>query len=81
MANDFAIIDRALDEVLVQLGGMVLTLASPQITKTVEERQALVRSVNQYSVCAASSNDLRVMDLKARLEASIRPRLKLIVCR
>jgi hypothetical protein len=71
MANDFAIIDRALDEVPVQLGGMVLTLASPQITKTGEERQALARSVNQYSICAATSNDPRAKGLKAQLEESM----------
>jgi hypothetical protein len=34
MASEFAMIDRALDKVLVQLGGMVLTLASPQVTRT-----------------------------------------------
>ena len=79
MNNDFAMIDRALDEVLVQLGGMVLTLASPRITQTREERQALARSVSQYSVCAATSNDPRVKNLKAELEKSIRPKLKLII--
>jgi hypothetical protein len=81
MANDFAMIDRALDEVLVQLGGMVLTLASPQITRTGEERQALARSVNQYSVCAASSNVPRVKGLQAQLEESIRPQLRLVINR
>jgi hypothetical protein len=81
MANDFAMIDRALDEVLVQLGGMVLTLASSQITKTGEERQALARSVNQYSICAASSNDPRVKGLQAQLEESIRPQLRLVINR
>jgi hypothetical protein len=79
MTDDFAKIDRALDEVLVQLGGMVLTLASPRITQTREERQALARSVNQYSVCAATSNDPRVKDLKAELEKSIGPQLKLVI--
>jgi hypothetical protein len=43
MASEFAMIDRALDELLVQLGGMVLTLASPKVTRTGEERQALAR--------------------------------------
>jgi hypothetical protein len=43
MASEFAKIDRALHEELVQLGGMVLTLASPQVTRTGEERQALAR--------------------------------------
>jgi hypothetical protein len=78
MASEFAKIDRALDEVLMQLGGMVLTLASPQVTRTGEERQALARSVNQYAVCAASSDDPRVKELRAKLEQSVRPRLRLV---
>jgi hypothetical protein len=49
MASEFANIDRALNEVLVQLGGMVLTLASPQVTRTGEERQALGR-VDTYRI-------------------------------
>ena len=56
--DQFAGMDRALDEILVQLGGMVLRLSSPQVTRTPEERHALARSVNQYSVCAAHSGDL-----------------------
>lgn len=78
MASEFAKIDRALDEVLVQLGGMVLTLASPQVTRTGEERQALARSVSQYAICAASSDDPRVKELRAKLEQSMRPRLRLV---
>ena len=34
-------IDRNIDEVLVNLGRMVLRLSSPQVTRTREERQAL----------------------------------------
>ena len=34
----FAGMDRALDEPLVQLGGMVLRLSSPEVTRTPEER-------------------------------------------
>jgi hypothetical protein len=79
MAKELAMIDRALDEVLVQLGGMVLTLANPGVTRTGEERQALARSVNQYAICAASSNDPRVKEIKARLEDSLRPKLKLVI--
>jgi hypothetical protein len=78
MASEFAKIDQALDEVLVQLGGMVLTLASPQVTRTGEEREALARSVSQYAVCAASSDDPRVKELRAKLEQSVRPRLRLV---
>lgn len=81
MANEFAMIDRALDEVLVQLGGMVLTLASPQVTKTGEQREALARSVNQYAICAATSDDPRVKELKAKLEESLKPQLRLIISR
>jgi hypothetical protein len=79
MANEFATIDRALDEVLVQLGRMALTLASPRVTKTGEERQALARSVSQYAVCAANSDDPRVKELKARLEESLKEKLRLVV--
>ena len=79
MASEFAMIDRALDEVLVQLGGMVLTLASLQVTRTREERQALARSVSQYAICAASSDDPRVKKLRARLEQSLRPKLRLVI--
>jgi hypothetical protein len=81
MASEFAMIDRVLDEVLVQLGGMVLTLASPQVTRTEEERQALSRSVSQYAICAANSDDPRVKELKAKLEESLKPQLRLIISR
>ena len=67
--NQFAGMDRALDEMLVQLGGMVLRLSSPEVTRTPEERHALACSVNQYSVCAARSGDPRVHQLKVELEA------------
>jgi hypothetical protein len=78
MASEFAMIDRALDELLVQLGGMVLTLASPKVTRTGEERQALARSVSQYAVCATSSGDHRVKELRAKLEQSLTPKLRLV---
>jgi hypothetical protein len=78
MASEFAKFDQALDEVLVQLGGMVLTLASPQVTRTGEERQALARSVSQYAICAARSDDPRVKELRVKLEQSVRPRLRLV---
>jgi hypothetical protein len=79
--NQLAEVDRALDEMLVQLGGMVLRLSSPEVTQTPEERHALARSVNHYSVCAADSGDPRVHQLKAELEATIRPRLRLVANR
>ena len=79
--NEIASVDRALDEVLVQLGGMVLRLSSPQVTRTAEERRALACSVNQYSVCAARSVDPRVHQLKSELEATITPHLRLVVSR
>jgi hypothetical protein len=74
-------LDRALDEMLVQLGGMVLRLSSPQVTRTLEERHALARSVNQYSVCAARSDDPRVHQLEAELQATIKPHLRLVASR
>ena len=67
--DQIAGMDRALDEMLVQLGGMVLRLSSPEVTRTPEERHALACSVNQYSVCAARSGDPRVHQLKVELEA------------
>ena len=79
--NQFVGMDRALDEMLVQLGGMVLRLSSPEVTRTAEERQALKRSVNQYAVCAARSDDPRVHQLKSELEETIKPRLRLVASR
>ena len=77
----FAGMDRALDETLVQLGGMVLRLSSPKVTRTAEERHALACSVNQYAVCAARSDDPRVQQLKAELEQTIKPHLRLVASR
>jgi hypothetical protein len=74
-------LDRALDEMLVHLGGMVLKLSSPQVTRTAEERHALACSVNQYSLCAARSGDPRVQQLKVELEETIKPRLRLVASR
>ena len=76
-----ATIDRAIDEVLVQLGHMVLRLSSPQVTKREDERRALVRSVNQFSVCAARSEDPRVRELNTALNETIKPQLRLVVSR
>jgi hypothetical protein len=73
-----AAVDRALDDVLVQLGGIVLRLSSPQLTRRGEERRALARSVNQYSICAASSDDPRVQRLKLELQEALKPRLRLV---
>ena len=79
--NQFAGMDRALDEMLVQLGGMVLRLSSPEVTRTAEERHALKRSVNQYAICAAHSDDPRVHQLKSELEETIKPQLRLVASR
>ena len=79
--NQIASVNRALDEMLVQLGGMVLRLSSPLVTRTPEERRALARSVNQYSVCAARSDDPRVQQIKSELEATIRPHLRVVASR
>jgi len=79
--NQIASVNQALDEMLVQLGGMVLRLSSLEVTRTPEERHALACSVNQYSVCAARSDDPRVQELKAELEKTIRPRLRLVASR
>jgi hypothetical protein len=79
--KQLAEVDLALDEILVQLGGMVLRLSSPEVTRTPEERHALARSVNQYSVCAARSEDPRVHQLKVELEETIKPHLRLVASR
>lgn len=79
--NELARIDQALDEMLVRLGGLVLQLSSPEVTKSGEERHALVRSVVQFSACAARSGDPRVRRLKAELEETVKPRLRLVVSR
>jgi hypothetical protein len=79
--DQFAGMDRALDEMLVQLGGMVLRLSSPQVTRTAEERHALKCSVNQFAVCAARSDDPRVHQLKSELEETIKPQLRLVASR
>ena len=79
--DQFAGINKALDEMLVQLGGIALRLSSPLVTRTPEERRALARSVNQYSVCASHSTDPRVHRLKSELEATIKPRLQLVASR
>jgi hypothetical protein len=76
--TELASIDSALDELLVQLGGIVLRLSSPQVTRSGEERRALARSVHQYAVCAASSDDPRVQRLKLELQETLKPRLRLV---
>ena len=79
--KELAGIDQAIDELLVQLGGIVLRLSSPEVTKRPDERHALARSVNQFSVCAARSSDPRVQKLKVELDETIKPRLRLVVSR
>jgi hypothetical protein len=79
--DQLAKIDHALDEILVNLGGMVLRLSSPEVTRTIEEHQALARSVHQYSVCANRSDDPRVQKLTTELEDVLKPRLRLVVNR
>jgi hypothetical protein len=79
--NELAKIDRALDEMLVRLGAIVLRLSHPDVTRTPEERHALVLSVNQFAACAARSDDPRVHQLKIDLEATLKPQLRLVVAR
>ncbi|MGH6710088.1 MAG: hypothetical protein ACREEK_14055 [Bradyrhizobium sp.] len=79
--RNVAAIDPAIDDLLVQLGEMVLRLSSPQVTKRADERRALVRSVNQYTKCAAYSDHPRVHEFKAELDETIKPPLRLVVSR
>ncbi|QDM19515.1 hypothetical protein FNL53_16320 [Tardiphaga sp. vice278] len=61
-------IDGIIDELLVQLGEMVKRLSHPDVTRSRDERAALARSVRQFSVCAATSKDPRVLSLADDLE-------------
>jgi hypothetical protein len=81
MIENIARIDKALDELLVNLGQMVLRLSSPQLTRTREEREALARSVHQFSTCAMHSTDPRVLQLAEELENVLKPRLRLVASR
>ncbi len=76
--DDLAKIDRALDELLVSLGGLVLRLANPEVSRTVEERRALAQSVNQYSACARRSSDPRVQQINDDLQETLKPRLRVV---
>ena len=69
-------IDKALDEALVNLGAIVLRLSDPAVTRTAQERRALARSVNQFSLRADRSGDPRVQRLRVELEETIRPKLR-----
>ena len=75
--KELARFDRALDEMLVRLGEMVLRLSHPDVTRTPEERHALVLSVNQFAVCTARSGDPCVhqlrMDLEGDPQATVEP--------
>nr|WP_299803936.1 hypothetical protein [Tardiphaga sp.] len=74
-------IDGIIDELLVQLGQMVMRLSHPSVTRTREEREALTRSVRQYALCAASSRDPRVLRLAEQLDDTLKPRLRLVASR
>jgi hypothetical protein len=76
--NELGKIDGALDEMLVNLAGIVLRLSRPELTNTPQARHALVQSVQQYAACAARSSDPRVHELKAKLEETLKPNLRLV---
>lgn len=63
--------DQAIDDILIRLGNAVLTLGHPGITRTEAEKAALAKSVKQFSVCADSSKDQRVISLAVQLEALV----------
>ena len=79
--DELAGIDGRLDELLVNLAGIVLRLAQPGVTKRAEEFQALAQSVHQYCICAAHSRDPRVQRLKRELEQTLKPRLRIVASR
>jgi hypothetical protein len=79
MKSELDKIDQTLDEMLVNLGAVVLKLAA--VSRTAAERRALAQSVHQYTVCAERSSDPRVQRLRAELEATLQPALKLVSSR
>ena len=79
--DDLAGIDRALDELLVNLGGLVLRLANPEVSRTLEERRALAQSIHQFSTCARRSSDPRLQQINNDLLDTLRPRLRLVANR
>ncbi|AMA55874.1 MULTISPECIES: hypothetical protein [unclassified Bradyrhizobium] len=76
--RNLATIDVALDEMLVNLAAIVLRLSKPELNRTPEARRALAQSVHQYGVCAKRSNDPRVHELKAQLDETIKPSLRIV---
>jgi len=76
--SELGTIDSTLDEILVNLAGLVLRLSKPDLTRTPEARHALVQSVHQYSVCAARSTDPRVHELNEQLEETLKPSLRVV---
>jgi hypothetical protein len=79
--EDLARIDRALDDLLVNLGALVLRLANPEVSRTIEERRALAQSVHQFSVCARRSTDPRLQQINHDLLETLRPRLRVVASR
>ena len=69
--------DRAIDEILIRLGNAVLILAHPDITRTRDEKAALAKSVNQFAVCAGSSNDETETERNARRAKRASPEARL----
>jgi hypothetical protein len=79
--DELAGIEGRLDELLVSLAGIVLRLGRPDVTWRAEEYRALAQSVHQYGICAAHSRDPRVQRLKQELEATLKPRLRIVASR
>ena len=90
--DNVAGINRAIDDLLVNLGEIVLRLSVPAVTRSVAEHAALTRSVEKFATCAASSHDVRVQRLAMQLAATqkvhdapalrtvSKPNLRLILC-
>ena len=79
--EDLARIDGALDDLLVNLGALVLRLANPEVSRTIEARRALAQSVHQFSVCARRSTDPRLQQINHDLLETLRPRLRVVASR
>jgi hypothetical protein len=73
-----ATIDVAPDEMLANLAAIFLLLSTPDVTRTPEARRALAQLVHRYAVCATRSTDPRVHELKAQLEETLKPALRIV---
>ena len=79
--NQVAGMDRALDEMLVQLGGMVLRLSSPEVTRT-PKSGARWRARSTNIRCARRARAIRACtSSRSNWKQTIKPHLRLVASR